>query len=146
MSQTRADFYLLNDENVDKSLHFACRLLEKAYLSGHRIFVRCQDEEQATLLDDRLWTFSATSFIPHHRVITKELNPMDSPIEISTAEPPKTSADILFNLSPLVPHNPLQFKRILELVLPHEEAKIISRAHYKAYKAQGVQIETHSRC
>ncbi|MFZ4077576.1 MAG: DNA polymerase III subunit chi [Legionellaceae bacterium] len=99
MSQTRADFYLLNDENVDKSLHFACRLLEKAYLSGHRIFVRCEDEEQAMLLDDRLWTFSATSFIPHHRVMTHELKLADIPIEISTAEPSKTSSDILFIIS-----------------------------------------------
>ena len=142
MSQTHVDFYLLNKATADAVIHFACRLLEKVYLKGHHIVLLCEDEHQAALMDECLWTFSATSFVPHQRVIDNA--PCTAPIQIQTDDTSFQITDILLNLSTKTPINCLQFNRILEIVSGNEENKIISRAHYRAYKALNIRLTTHS--
>ena len=142
MSQTRVDFYLLNDSKAKEALGFACRLLEKAYLKGHQIFVFCEKKEQAISLDESLWTFHPTSFIPH-RILENTHQASEVPIQISTEEPQARFKDILLNLSSKIPENFSQFERILEIVLENEQSKEISRAHYRTYKKHKLALKTH---
>ena len=142
MSQTHVDFYLLNEATADAVLQFTCRLLEKAYLKGHHIVLLCEDEQQAALMDECLWTFSSTSFVPHQRVVDNA--PCTAPIQIHTDETALQIADILLNLSTNIPVNCHQFNRILEIVAGNEDEKKISRTHYRAYKAQNMKITTHN--
>jgi DNA polymerase III subunit chi len=136
MSPIRVDFYL---PSGDVWL-LACRLLEKAYLRKHRIFVYCQSEKDAEKLDDLLWTFKAESFIPH--AIQGELS---SPIQIGFGlKEPKASYDILLNLALEIPVFYPGFERILEIVSSDEASKVVSRAHYKVYRAAGCVVNTHS--
>lgn len=44
---------------------FVCRLTEKAYTLGHRIYIQTESDQQSKLLDDLLWQYEASSFIPH---------------------------------------------------------------------------------
>jgi len=43
----------------------ACRLVEALYLAGKRTVVWVSDAGRAGVLDQMLWTFSQSSFIPH---------------------------------------------------------------------------------
>ena len=61
----RVDFYVQATGAPQGHLTLACRVTEKAYQAGHRIYVRCQDKDQASKMDELLWTFSQSSFVPH---------------------------------------------------------------------------------
>ena len=52
---------------VADTVHFACRLLRKAYRQGERLLVTAP-AHTLEALDRALWTFAAQEFIPHRRM------------------------------------------------------------------------------
>ena len=60
---TRVDFYQI--ETDEPTLQFACRLIEKIYLLGHKAHIHTVDADQSQALDVMLWSFRADAFIPH---------------------------------------------------------------------------------
>ena len=58
---TRVDFYVFESGNEDSFARFICRLTEKAWRKGNRIFMHCPDRHVATRFDDLLWTRGAES-------------------------------------------------------------------------------------
>lgn len=140
MLPVRVDFYLLNNDEASKRLQLACRLLEKAYLRGHSVFVYCAIEKEAQQLDELLWTYKDSSFIPH---TLKEQNPtLFSPIHLGCSLPSskEISYEILLNLSPDIPPSFSHFHRIIEIVPQHETAKEISRRHYRFYRQEKCEL------
>jgi len=61
----RVDFYVLPGTEARARLKFACRVAEKAYLAGQRVFVWLEDAAELQSFDDLLWTFADRSFVPH---------------------------------------------------------------------------------
>ncbi|RUR11913.1 DNA polymerase III subunit chi [Legionella sp. km772] len=142
MLPVRVDFYLLSDDQPNAHWLVACRLLEKAYLKGHRVFVYCSNQHEAETLDELLWTFKDDSFIPHN---LEGEGPEPPPaIHIGYNKEPRGFNDILLNLSHHIPPFYPKFKRVIELVVNKEEAKEKSRLHYKEYRAQGCELFTHA--
>ena len=141
MLPVRVDFYLLSDDQPNAQWLVACRLLEKAYLKGHRVFVHCTNQQEAELLDELLWTFKDDSFIPHN--LQGEGPEPPPPIHIGYSKEPRGFNDILLNDSKQIPPFYTKFKRVIELVMNNEEAKEQSRLHYKEYRAQGCELFTH---
>jgi len=142
MSPTRVDFYLLASEQPDKRWLFACRLLEKAYLKGHRIYVHCNNQYDAELIDELLWTFRDDSFIPHN--LQGEGPEPPPPVQIGFSKEPRGYNDILLNMAHEIPTFYSKFKRVMELVVNNETDKELSRSHYKVYKSQGCELNTHT--
>ncbi|MFC3909522.1 DNA polymerase III subunit chi [Legionella dresdenensis] len=142
MSQIRIDFYLLSESGSNARWLLACRLLEKAYLRGHRVFVFCNNKEQAELLDELLWTFREDSFIPHN--LQGEGPEPPPPIQIGYQGEPRGFNDILLNLSDTIPDFFKRFKRVMEIVGNDDDAKAISRTHYREYKNQQCDLHTHN--
>lgn len=140
MSKIQVDFYLSHDPNPEAPWLIACRLLEKAYVRGHRVFVMCDTNPQAEHLDELLWTFKALSFIPHH--IQGEGPEPPPPIQIGT-EKPHGFRDILLNMSADILPFFNTFQRVIEIVGADEPFKAIGRAHYKHYRAAGCELKTH---
>ena len=149
MSSTRVDFYLLQDaaDNEETAIQskyaLACRLIEKAYLRGHKVFVFCNNRQEAETLDELLWTFKEESFIPHN--LQGEGPDKPPPIQIGSDEAvePRGFSDILLNLSEIIPAFSQRFQRIMEIVPNAEQAKEISRVHYREYRAKGCALQTH---
>lgn len=141
MSPVRVDFYLLNNEQPDADWLLACRLLEKAYLRRHQVFVNCNHLEDAEKLDELLWTFKEDSFIPHHLQGEGPVPP--PPIQIGFAKEPRGFDDILLNMADDIPAFYPRFRRIIEIVPACAAAKEISRNHYRVYKKDGRDIHTH---
>ena len=142
MPQIRVDFYLLTHSAEQTPWHVACRLLEKAYLRGHRVFVYCDNQQQAEHLDELLWTYKNDSFIPHH--LQGEGPEPPPPIQIGYGEEPRGYDDILVNMATNIPSYFKRFRRIIEIVAEQDEAKAISRDHYREYRTQQCDLHTHN--
>ena len=141
MSPIRVDFYLLASVEPDALGLVACRLLEKAYCKGHRIYVHCENQHDAEWIDELLWTFRDDSFIPHN--LQGEGPEPPPPVQLGYDKEPRGFNDILLNLSHHIPPFYSKFKRIMELVTNLEAAKEQSRSHYKEYKSKGYELHTH---
>lgn len=142
MSPVRVDFYLLANDQPDARWLVACRLLEKAYYKGHKVFVFCNNQHDAELIDELLWTFRDDSFIPHN---LQGEGPEPPPsIHIGYDKEPRGFNDILLNLANHIPPFFTKFNRVMELVSNVESQKEQSRAHYKEYRARGCELHTHN--
>lgn len=141
MPSIRVDFYLLSDNQSDARWKLACRLLEKAYAKGHKVYVLCNDKQDAEFLDELLWTFKEDSFIPHN--LQGEGPEPPPPIQIGYKGEPRGFNDILLNLSNEIPAYSFKFKRIMELVGNGEPEKEKSRTRYRVYKGKGCELHTH---
>lgn len=141
MQPTRVDFYLTNDDHPDAVWLLACRLTEKAYQLGHRVFVHCKNQEDAERIDELLWTYKEDSFIPHN--LQGEGPEPPPPIQIGFDKEPRGFNDILINLTDEIPPFFTRFSRIIELVGNDEAAKTVSREHYRNYRANSCQMHIH---
>lgn len=141
MPSIRVDFYLLANNDKQTLWLLACRLLEKAYLRGHRVFVYCNNQQEAETLDELLWTFKDNSFIPHN--LQGEGPEPPPPIQIGYRDEPRSFNDILFNLATEIPSFFPRFRRVIEIVTNDEAAKELSRAHYREYRAKNCELQTH---
>lgn len=141
MSPVRVDFYLLKNNSAEAKWLLVCRLLEKAYLRGHRVFVYCNNQQEAETLDELLWTFKESSFIPHN--LQGEGPEPPPPIQIGFGQEPRGFDDILFNLASEVPLFYPRFRRIIEIVSNDEVERELSRAHYREYRLSQCEFKTH---
>ncbi len=137
----RVDFYLLTNSEPQAAWLVACRLLEKAYLRNHRVFVYCDHQEDARLLDELLWTYKEDSFIPHN---LQGEGPEPPPaVQIGFGPEPRGFNDILINMARTIPPFHSRFRRIIEIVGNQDDAKAISRDHYREYRTKGFELNTH---
>lgn len=137
---TQVDFYLLPSKEQQDQLLFACKLAEKAYKKGHQIYLHTVSEEQTKQLDELLWSFSETSFIPH----TAETEQSHlHPVFIDHSGEPRHMSDVMINLNPSTPLCFSRFERLAELVNDDEQVKQAGRERFKHYKRYGYPIKTH---
>ena len=136
---TKVDFYILQSGSRE---HSACKLIEKAFSLGHRIYVHAGSKEQLEKIDNLLWTFRAGSFIPHQRY--RDDSSDDSPVQLGTHNAPNIDSDVLINLAPEVPLFFSRFQRVAELVGSDEQAKALGREHFQFYRDRGYSLNTHN--
>jgi len=138
---TRIDFYILAGSSPQNRERFACRLAEKAYKSGLPIFVRTQNPQQSQRLNDLLWTFRQGSFVPHDLASQAAA---DTPVHIGEqAEVDRRADALLINLSPEPIQPPANYARVAELVDDDPGQRQLARERYRAYRAQGHEVNTH---
>jgi DNA polymerase-3 subunit chi len=140
---TKVDFYLLGGGD-DSRERIACRLAEKAWRLGNRVYLLAPDKPAAQELDDLLWTFSQGSFVPH-AVCEQEADVEAHPVLIGHAEPPTSLRhDVLISLSDEVPAWFSRFTRVAELVGAAEADKVRGRERFRFYRERGYPLETHN--
>lgn len=135
----KIDFYILSDT---KRLEFACRLIEKIYKQQHRIYIHTDNSTEAYRLDEMLWTYSDTSFLPHN--LYGEGPEPAPPIQIGYQTTPEKHRDILLNLSANVPEFFQRFNRVLELVSEDAAIQEAARVRFRWYRAQHLEVTTHN--
>ena len=140
---TQVDFYLLDEQAGENRQHYVCRLTDKAYRQGRRIYIHTESPAETRMLDSLLWTFRDQSFVPHG--VAGLADPEITPVIIGDTEPPEQVDDVLINLSPRVPPFFSRFQRVAEVVDHHESAKRTSREHYRFYKDRGYPLDTHGK-
>lgn len=138
-------FYVLEVTNGQKSLYFACHLLEKLYLEQKKIYVHLPTEEEAKRFDALLWTYRDDSFVPHQLSNATEMNP--APIEIGYGidygQAPIHQHDVLINLTNEILPFSWEFNTIIEIVFAEPLMQQLARERYRQYRDKGCEIETH---
>ena len=141
---TRVDFYVLPGEEPATRLAFVCRLAEKAYERGQPVFVHGDDEALLARLDDALWSFRPSAFVPHR------LLPADEPPSAVDAEPVQLSAGepapdrrVLINLAREVPAFFSRLERTLEVVDQSPAVRDAGRERYRFYRHRGYPLKHH---
>ncbi|GAB5415865.1 MAG: DNA polymerase III subunit chi [Congregibacter sp.] len=136
---TRVGFYIVENADADARLRLALRLTEKAHARGHRIFINSESEDQANELDNRLWSFRPSSFLPHTLVTQAS----DAQICIGWGQEPDGHDDLLINLQTRVPKFIGRFRRVAELVNQEPARLSALRDSYRHYRDRGYALEEH---
>jgi DNA polymerase-3 subunit chi len=140
---TQVDFYVLTAAASHQGrARFACRLAEKAWKKGYRVFIHTSSEFEAQQLDDLLWTFRAESFVPH--AIATDPRDAALPVLVGTGSEPALPLDLLVNLSDTVPAYFQRFARLAEIVEPNDTQREIARSRYRHYREQGCRLRSHN--
>ena len=132
---TRIDFYQL-DPSRHRYEQVVCQLCQKAYEARQMTLLLTENSQQSQLLDQRLWTYSDESFVPHD---CAEPDGFKTPILIHDQPEPDGDRRLLINLSKSVPSYFAQFERVIELVT--EDNKAHARANYSFYKERGYPLK-----
>ena len=141
---TRIDFYVLGTSDPDVRLELACRLAEKAAGSGRGVFVHGDDRALLEALDERLWTFRASSFVPHRLLeADASVDRVDEdPVQLSSGAP-GPDRRVLVNLARRVPPFFARFERALEIVDQSEPVRADGRERYRFYRDRGYPLKHH---
>jgi len=135
---TRVDFH----SQVSDKIHYACRLIRKARPANCQFLVLSQDLAQAQALDQALWSFSASDFLPH--TLIEDPLATQSPIVISAdQDAPSPHHDLLVNLSQSLPLQFQSFQRVIEIVSSEEQDANAGRQRFRLYQQQGIK-PTHT--
>lgn len=138
---TRVDFYLLDGESGENRQHFACRLADKAYRQGRRIYIHAGSQAEVQMLDQLLWTFREQSFLPHG--VAGQADPHVTPVLLGQEQAPEREDDVLINLAPQVPSFFSRFQRVAEIIDGHPQTRSAGRERYRFYRDRGYPLETH---
>lgn len=133
ISSTQIDFYISQAATLEQRLLLTCRLADKAYRSGHRVYLHCSDDAQAQQLDALLWQFQPSSFVPHVLSDSSE----EAPVRIGSGEKIWDNGDVLINLDASVPANFANYVRVLEVVVQDASILEMTRLHWRHYKQLG---------
>ena len=110
----QVDFYVLETDSNSGRLKLACRVVEKAYTSGHSVYLQARNDDETRTLDDLLWTFSQSSFVPH--ASGEEPNETNVPVQISHLPPRPGQAEIVVSVADDPVSNYSSFMRVAEIV------------------------------
>lgn len=139
-SKPRIDFYKLNSQNRTRISRFCCQLADKVVKMGNPVFVRTKDEAESHLLDDIMWTFSDSSFVPH--AIQGDTEDADAPVIIGHSAS-ASKGYLLINLSDEFPENTLNYERVAEIISDAPENLQKGRERYSAYKKDEYPLHYH---
>lgn len=124
-------------------LLYACRLLRKAAASATQVLVTA-DTETLDQLDQQLWTFSSTDFVPHCFQNAPAQVLENTPIVLTPTLPANAAQAILLNLGSEVPAGFEQFARVIEIVSEDANDKRQARSRWKHYAGFGCKLSSRN--
>lgn len=138
-------FYLFTEPDKAGSLrqheYLACQKAFEAWQQNLRILIVCQSKEQAEKIDEYLWQFDTSRFLPHNLV--GEGPHGGAPVEICWPGCRGSGVrQLLINLQDELIDVAVMFNDIVDFVPFEEKDKILARTRYKAYKNLGFNLKT----
>ena len=128
--------------NVPDKLLYSCRLLRKAYLSGAKVVVTGEPEVLAQL-DQLLWSFSATEFVPHCRLTAEAGTLAATPVLLAESLTTLPHHGVLVNLGHGIPDQFERFERFIEVVTQDDDDRLAARSRWKHYADRGYTMKRH---
>lgn len=138
---TRVDFYVMDNPDARQHGELVCRLAEKAWRSGHAVYVRCKDDDDVERLDTLMWTWKDTAFVPH--APAHDAAAATTPITLGHSDVTPLSHDVLINLGEDVPTFFSRFERVMETSGADEQSRNAARDRYRYYQERGYALKTH---
>lgn len=130
----RIDFH----SQVSDKYNYTCRLVRKARAANVRVIVLIDNADQLRHLDQELWQFSSTDFLPHVS-IDDPLAPVTPILLMTSATHSLPHRELLVNLGQAVPSNYEQFDRVIEIVSNEANDAQAGRQRFKQYQRDGIQ-------
>lgn len=128
---------------ADKLTH-TCRLVRKAWRSGHQVVVLGQASDLARL-DQQLWTFETGEFLPHLRLRPGQPpapRQLVTPIWLVEQLSDAPACDVLVNISAQAVASPAAmlapFGRVIDVVTEDPGEVAAGRNRWRSYKAAGL--------
>jgi DNA polymerase-3 subunit chi len=131
---TRIDFYT----NAEPKLQVACQLAAKARLQSLRLLIYAPDEAMARAIDNLLWTFAGTVFLPH--CMARDALAPETPVLIATSCESPPHDEVLLNLCQEPPASFSRFQRLVEIVGTEDADKQAGRARFRFYRDRGYEV------
>lgn len=134
---------------VAEPVHFACRLLRKAYRQGARVAVLAPADTLRTL-DRELWTFEEREFVPHLRLAgAKPALLARTPLwlldDLAFGEPlPDGLPEVLVNLGSDASLPEGYPARLIEIVARDADEADRARLRWRQYRDLGWSIVHHN--
>ncbi len=136
---TEVYFYVLQQETAQHRLLFACKLVNRALAEKRQVYLHTSNEIEAKTLDELLWSYEPTSFIPHS-LLGKQKG---EPVTIGWGDDPGDNRDFMINLDLKVPSFIGRFKRVGEIVVQDQACRTAMRDSYRYYRERGYPLKNH---
>ncbi|MGH7058293.1 MAG: DNA polymerase III subunit chi, partial [Acetobacteraceae bacterium] len=136
---TRIDFYVTDAAGALARERLACRIAAKAAGLGHRLHIHLATESALEQMDELLWTFGDTSFLPHARLGADEA----VPVTLDIAAAPEPAPALLINLADEIPGFFSHFDRVAEIVSGDARVRTSGREHFRFYRDRGYPLQHH---
>ncbi|NMM04768.1 DNA polymerase III subunit chi [Polaromonas sp.] len=128
--------------NVAAKLVYGCRLLRKVYLSGAHVVVTAEPEVLAEL-DELLWSFSPTDFLPHCRISVSENSLAGTQVLLAESLVAVPHHAVLVNLGQVTPDGFERFERVIEVVTLAGDDRLAARSRWKYYTERGYAMKRY---
>ena len=146
-SGPRVDIYVLQGDHPQTLYRTVCRLTEKAFGMGHRIYIHAASQGESLQLDDLLWTFRDGSFLPHarHPAPSEDRSPIliGHDDQDPQSDRPQDDWSVLINLADQTPAFFHRFPRVAEVVDEDPHRRTAGRRRYLNYKEHGLNPIVH---
>jgi DNA polymerase-3 subunit chi len=113
-------------------------LLEKVLSAGHTIVLRCENNKRLQQLNDALWTYSPTSFMPHN-IMEKGME-CETPISLTSENENPNNANILITVSGANAEDKEKYDRVLDIFEGSEIQRTAARKRWQTYKEEGAEL------
>ena len=137
------DFYLLKQSESSARYIYACRIANKAFGQGMKVYMRTDNVDQSAYLDKLLWTYSQESFVPH-TIREQKTDWASYPVQIGSQNSGCDDIDLLISLSADVPEDFQRYSRVADLIINDPEQKQWGRSRFRHYRDQGIEPKTHN--
>lgn len=100
----------------------ACQLSQQAYSQQQWVYIHCQDQQQAYDIDELLWQFEPSAFVPHN--LKGEGPTGGAPVEIGFDKlGANKNRHVLINLADQAPQFAVNFAQIIDFVASDDAQK-----------------------
>lgn len=130
---TKVDFY----SGSQHKLRTACQISHKAMQNGVRVMLHTPDRIVAEQLNQLLWSFPATSFLPH--CFSHEADASTMPIVIG-CDDQWPHSELLISLHDVCPTFFSRFERVIEIIGIEADDIALGRERFKFYRDRGYEI------
>ncbi len=132
---TEIRFYHMERSGLEQTLPM---LVTKALERNHKIIIKSANENDSERLNEHLWSYDPSSFIPHGSA--KDGNAADQPVWLTASDENPNGADVLILTSGASHQNLKDFTLVCEMLSGNDPQSIDeARARWKLYKDEGFE-------
>lgn len=127
--------------SVANKLRVVCDVVENEYSKGNTVIVYIKDENEAKSLDNMLWSWKQSSFIPHNFAPSLTQAKLD-PVIISNDVSENLSYNTLVLVDPVAFELCNHYKKVIDFAEKYNPTKLESdRKRYKLYRDKNYKLK-----
>lgn len=135
---TKFSFYVSSSNSSNGLYKLLPSLLEKMLMKNHKVLIACNTPQVVKYVDDLLWRFQPTKFLPHG--INSEEKAANQPILITSESENLNHADILITFSGKEVKKVSSFVQVFDIFESSQEQLDSGRERWKEYKKKGYEL------